>query len=158
MRRLPALASLTAAMTLAMTSLLAVGAPAVADGSCDMTPRYANEGYGVKVRMTTLWENCASHTHPKSFGIRVTFGSIEDEVDWEDDPDDYVTYTCKVVTDNRVLEQWSGRLSYNDRTDGVTFPAAKMYYPNHPRTRCWGKIVEDFEQDTEFDLTKLASP
>lgn len=145
----------TCATTLATAVALVQAAPASAHGDgCSYRTSRATvsvvDGWydQVDIDQSTVWSNCNTHTHPREATIKFTFRSADDERDWKNDPDDYITYSCKVLTNNGVVDSWSGKLNYGDRVDGHTISdQSKMYYKNNPRTVCTGKVHEDWAGD-----------
>jgi hypothetical protein len=153
---------MAAALAVATALLGAASAGAHGNGCSNATARDSwsgSLGDDVQVRMnqTTSWTNCNTHTHPREIGISFVFITDDDERDWRNDDDDYVTYDCSVRTDERLAASWSGRLDYNDRADGFTVgDQSQMLYPNHPRTVCSGTIVQDWSPN--FDWRTVSRP
>ncbi len=159
--------AISSAVTLAtaMAGSLVIGVtPAVAHGDgCQNVTRSVDEGLdlvgiaGVDLKQSTVWTNCATHTHPRTLTFTL-YLSGDEEQDWASGyPDDYLYYNCKVLTDGRVADTWDGYLTYNDRSDAHSVDdQSRMLYPNKPRTTCTGKVVRDYEGDGEFHISKKA--
>lgn len=147
------------AVVLSCAALTMVSAsPASAhDGGCKSVTRSGEDWAQVRLRVkvTTVWENCNTHTHPRSNSVTLYFPAGDDGYEAQSD---YVNYDCVTRNDNRIASRFSGRLSVNDRIDGYPTVADQsgMHYPSSPRTHCTFQYVLVTESDETGSLTTYA--
>jgi hypothetical protein len=160
MRKLIA-CSLAGILAVAGSVLVGAGAASAHGDGCHSVTRTGGAPLygigGVDMKQATVWSNCNTHTHPRTMTFTL-YLSGDEEQDWASGyPDDYLYYSCKVRTDGRVADTWSGYLSYNDRSDAHSVDdQSRMLYPYHPRTTCTGKVVRDWEGDADFSFSERA--